>query len=251
MGDSSQVDAPEGWIFLPEAVEYFMTSSSELFPLDRNPFNGSPQDPDDESSASLVRSYVRPDCERLVDHSHWGILTKTGSVETVVEWNAIRHGLFDLELGVLGRRHDFADSITSIFTSTPMEARETLLPADLERYRDCHVVLDAEAWRDVVLAWRAEENATRQRRRGGPIDFTGVSDDYLGRLIVKSFEIARRWDLAPSRDRMCEAFMKMAVAGSLRKKQFKRVWMFFGTRPENRHLRMSAPGKKASRRPKK
>ena len=106
MGDSTQANAPEGWISLPEAVEHFMELSSELFPLDRNPFDGSHQDPDDELSARIDRSYSLRECERLIDRSRWGVLTNSGSVEPVVDRDAIRHGLFDLESGVLGRRHD-------------------------------------------------------------------------------------------------------------------------------------------------
>ncbi len=260
MGDSTQADAPEGWIFLPEAVERFMELSSEPFPLDRNPLDGGPQNAGDELSASIDRSYSLRECERQIDRSRWGVLTNSGSVEPTVDRDAICHGLFDLKLGILGRTLDrpglhygLSEALANILigVATDVRTHESELPDDLERYRDCHVVLHAEAWKGVIRAWRAEENATRQRRHGHLIDFTGVSDDYLGRLIVGAFELASRSDLRPSRKRMCEAFMEKAVAGTLRKRQFRRVWTLFGVRPENRHLRMSAPGTKASRRPKK
>ncbi len=253
MGDSTQVNDPEEWMFLSDAVEHFMVASSELFPLDRNPFSGSPQNADDELSGSIVRSYALHECERLIDRSYWGVLTNAGVFMPAGDRDAIRHGLFDLNLGVLGRRHDLADSLTSIFTGIPRETltREAYLPATLERYRDRPVVLHAAAWRDVVRAWRAEENATRQQHHGRLVDFDEVSDDYLGGLITRSFENAVRGHLAPSRDRMCEAFMAIAAAKSLSRKRFYRVWKLFGTRPENRHLRMSSPGTKAGMKPAK
>ena len=130
MGDSTQANAPEGWISLPEAVEHFMELSSELFPLDRNPFDGSHQDAGDELSGIVVRSYVLCKCERLIDRNSLGVLTNAGSVETVDDRDAIRHGLFDLELGILGRRLTLADA----FAGTDPSKSE--LPGELEQHRD-------------------------------------------------------------------------------------------------------------------
>lgn len=273
MGNSTQVDDPERWMSLSDAIEHFMESSSVLFPLDRNPFNGSPQDANDEKSASIVRSYALHECGRLIDRCYWGVLTNAAVVEPADDRDAIRHGLFDLNLGVLGRRHDLADSLSNIFTGIPVEARKAYLPADLERYRDCPVVLHAEAWRDVVCAWRADWIAERSLKINEPIDFSDVSDEWLGRKFSSwkrlgmkhGFQVVKK--AVEKGERTLKPDAKHAVLNILRlrdarddsgnptlsENRFEEIWKFEARKPENRHLRMTSPGapNKQPKRPKK
>jgi hypothetical protein len=51
-------------------------------------------------------------------------LTKAGNVEELADRDAIRHGQFDLDSGLLGRRHDVAESLTSLFTGVPIRLYE-------------------------------------------------------------------------------------------------------------------------------
>jgi hypothetical protein len=264
MDDPNQVDPPEGWISLSDAVEHFVELSSELLPLDRSPFDGNPWDAGDEMSASIVRSYALRECERLIDRSYWGVFTSAGSVVPMIDRDPIRHGLFDLEMGVLGRtldrpglRYGMGEALANILTDAPADVRTQAseLPADLERYRDCHVVLHAEAWRDVVHAWRADWVAERSLKLNEPIDFSGVSDEWLGRKfstwkrlgLEHGFTVVKKADNPDSKHAVLNILRALDVGDSfgdatLSENRFDEIWRFEARKPENWHLRMASPG---------
>lgn len=237
--DMKNQKLPEGWLSVDAAINVFCSTVAELIPAQLNQFD----------SQVALRIFAETECSELAERAFIAVLTNDGAVIEIFPKAPVSRGVFELNVGLIGKRR----SLGGILAGD--EPHDAPLPADLEPHRARPVLIHTTCWGNLVAEWCEEHLVQQKMDTAAGIDFSRLSDDFIGRWIIGTLISAKSGGLKATKDAdtrrgrkvefgMWDYFKAMADGNTLIRKRFDEIWRREGRKAEHRHLRMSEPGRR-------